>query len=48
MTSGPIKRFKDAIGMNPRKGRRKKKKKGKGSKFRDYRGVDGVLEDAQK
>ena len=48
---GPIKRsFKPSF-LNPKKGIKKggkRKPKPKGSTYRDYRGVDGVLEDAQK
>ena len=46
---GPIKTLKSHLGLIPKKGRKgKKKKKGSGSVYRDYRGVEGALEDAQK
>jgi hypothetical protein len=57
MTNGPIKKqslkeWMEAAEkyLNPPKKdeKKKKKKKPEGSAFRDYRGVEGVLEDAQK
>lgn len=47
---GPIEKFKTHLGLN-RKGYKKGKKKPRhhniGSVFRDYRGVDGAVEDAE-
>jgi hypothetical protein len=50
MTYGPIKRFKKAVGLGPKKGSRKgkKRKQHSGSTFRDYRGIEGALDDAYK
>ena len=47
---GPITKLKSHLGLIPKKTKRgnKKKKKGSGSVYRDYRGVEGALEDAQK
>jgi len=50
---GPIERFKDFAKLNVKKGRKGPKRGGKkrnpaGSTFRDYRGVDGAVNDAQK
>jgi hypothetical protein len=53
MTNGPIKRANKPWQLGPfktkkgiKKGRKYTKKSG--STFRDYRGIDGVLEDAQR
>jgi hypothetical protein len=54
MTYGPIERFAHAAGLHTGHIKKKKKKKpepvksGEGSAFRDYRGVDGAVEDAEK
>jgi hypothetical protein len=53
MTNGPIKRSNKPWQLGPfktKKGIKRggKKKNHSGSTFRDYRGIDGVLEDAQK
>ena len=48
---GPIKRSKLPFNLGAPKRRRKKAQKFRkkpGSAFRDYRGIEGVLEDAQK
>jgi len=47
---GTINRFKNALGINAGKKIRKGKKKrsAEGSAFRDYRGVDGAVDDAEK
>jgi len=48
---GPNRRFKVSPNLNPfrpkKKKKRSKKKKPVGSTFRDYRGIDGVLKDAE-
>ena len=50
---GPTKRYSVSPHLNPFKAKKRRKKgekkakKPKGSKFRDYRGVDGALKDAE-
>ena len=49
--NGPIEVLKDFLGLNPpekKKAKKKKKKKKLPYNHRDYRGVEGVLEDAQR
>lgn len=53
MTYGPIERFAHSVGLHTGHMKKKKKKKpvvksGEGSAFRDYRGVDGAVEDAAR
>ena len=49
MTNGPIERFKEFVGIDKKKPKKKKKSKpAEGSTFRDYRGPNGVVEDAEK
>ena len=54
MTNGPLKRSNRPWQLGPFKTKKGYKKgpkptrKPKGSTYRDYRGVEGVLEDAQK
>lgn len=53
---GPIEKFAHHLGLHSDHIKKKKKKKktrpkrevGEGSTYRDYRGIEGVLEDAQK
>ena len=45
---GPLKYFRDHLGLNPGKKTSKGKKKRKAYNYRDYRGVDGAVEDTQR
>jgi len=46
---GPIEKFKSHLGLNRKKVRKGTKRRNKpGSVYRDYRGIEGAVEDAVK